>query len=110
MKLLIDNNLSWKLVRELAVEFSGSVHADQLGVVDPDDAYLWAVARDGGYAVLSKDDDFFALSQALGHPPKVLLVALGNCTTGGVVDLLRDHLLEIYAFEVDPLASLLMLP
>ncbi|MCL4849638.1 MAG: DUF5615 family PIN-like protein [Acidobacteria bacterium] len=36
-----------------------------------DDARLWATAREGGFVILTKDDDFNARSVLYGAPPKV---------------------------------------
>ncbi len=110
MKLLVDKNLSPKIIQVLAGEFPASIHVDDTGLIDPDDRVLWQIALDGGYAVLSKDNDFFFLSQTLGHPPKVLLLTVGNCSTRDCITLLRRHLQAIYEFDADPKAALLMLP
>ncbi len=81
MKLLIDHNLSFRLVARLTDLFPGSVHVRGLGLERADDAVLWEFARDGGYVIVSKDADFHQLSFALGHPPKVVWIKRGNCST-----------------------------
>jgi predicted nuclease of predicted toxin-antitoxin system len=47
------------------------------------------MALAGGFAILTRDEDFIRLSVARGHPPKVVHVQLGNCTTRDVVELIR---------------------
>ena len=62
-----------------------------------------------GFAIASKDSDFQQRAVLRGHPPKVVWVRLGNCSTEDVADLLRTHLTDLLAFESDPAASFLAL-
>jgi predicted nuclease of predicted toxin-antitoxin system len=59
------------------------------GLGGASDVRLWEMALAGGFAILTRDEDFIRLSIARGHPPKVVHVQLGNCTTRDVVDLIR---------------------
>ncbi len=56
-----------------------------------------------------KDDDFVELSVLLGAPPKVVLIALGNCTTAEVVALIQRERGRLDRFAADDAASLLEL-
>lgn len=44
-----------------------------------------------------------------GHPPKVIWVRLGNCTTAAIAVLLQARHGDVLAFEADPTAALLVL-
>ena len=68
---------------------------------------VWAFAAAGGYAVASKDSDFEQRALLYGHPPKVVWLRVGNCTTAAVAALLRLRLQDLLAFEGDPAASIL---
>lgn len=46
-------------------------------------------ARAQGFIILSRDIDYHSLSVRFGHPPKVILVRIGNCTTLAVASLMR---------------------
>ena len=59
--------------------------------------------------IVSKDSDFQQRAVLWGHPPKVVWVRLGNCSTTDVSDLLRIRLADLLAFEADPVASFLAL-
>lgn len=107
MKLLFDENLSPRLVGLLAVEFPGSEHVRNVGLAAAPDPAVWAHAAAQGLVIVSKDSDFQHRALLLGHPPKVVWVRLGNCSTAAVEALLRARQGDLLAFEADPVASLL---
>ena len=72
MKLLFDENLSPRLVHQLS-DFPGSAHVDVLGLHGKPDAEIWAYAREHGFVIVSKDDDFRQLSFLHGAPPANIL-------------------------------------
>jgi predicted nuclease of predicted toxin-antitoxin system len=109
MKLLFDENLSPGLVGLLAAEFPGSQHVRDVGLAAAPDPAVWAYAAAQGLTIVSKDSDFQHRALLLGHPPKVVWVRLGNCSTAAVVALLRTRQADLLAFEADPTASLLAL-
>jgi predicted nuclease of predicted toxin-antitoxin system len=45
VKLLFDQNLSFRLVQRLAAEFPGSAHARDCGLEHASDDELWELAR-----------------------------------------------------------------
>jgi predicted nuclease of predicted toxin-antitoxin system len=109
MKLLFDQNLSHRLVAQLATEFPGSDHVRNAGLATSPDPDVWAYAAAHGFVIVSKDTDFQQRALLHGHPPKVIWVRLGNCSTAAVATLLRSRLADILAFEADPAASFLAL-
>ena len=109
MKLLFDQNLSHRLVEQLATEFPDSAHVRDVGLATTPDPDVWAYAKVNGLVIVSKDTDFQQRALLYGHPPKVIWVRLGNCTTATVANLLKSRLPDIQAFAADPLASFLAL-
>jgi predicted nuclease of predicted toxin-antitoxin system len=109
MKLLFDQNLSHRLVGQLAAEFSGFAHVRDLGLAAAADPDVWAYAATNGFVIVFKGTDFKQRALLYGYPPKVIWVRLGNCTTAAVAGLLRSRLTDIQAFEADPDASFLAL-
>ncbi len=109
MKLLFDQNLSYRLVAVLASEYPGSLHVRDVGLNAADDQAVWQFAVQQGMAIVSKDSDFQQRALLKGHPPKVVWVRLGNCTTAAVADLLRAKQTDLLAFEADATASFLVL-
>jgi predicted nuclease of predicted toxin-antitoxin system len=109
MKLLFDQNLSHPLVGQLAAEFAGSAHVRDVGLAAAPDPDVWAYAAANGFSIASKDTDFQQRALLYGHPPKVIWVRLGSCSTAVIAVLLRSRLGDIRAFEADPDASFLAL-
>ena len=107
MKLLLDNNLSQKLVENLADIFPESSHVALLGLDRSSDSEVWNAARERGYTLVSKDSDFNELLTAKGFPPKVIWLRLGNCTTLEAAQALRTHSEAIIEFDQDDTAGLL---
>jgi len=109
VKLLLDQNLSYKLVGRLTIDFPGSAHVQDFGLDRADDEEVWQFAKDGGFTIVSKDDDFHQRSFVYGHPPKVVWVRIGNCTTERIAEVLLAHAEDILRFGVDAEAALLVL-
>jgi len=109
VKLLLDQNLSHRLVFAVADIFPDSNHVRNVGLGRADDDAVWQHAKAQGFAIVSKDSDFHQLSFVRGHPPKVVWVRRGNCTTDEIEWLLRQHKADLLVFEQDPDASFLVL-
>ena len=109
MRLLFDQNLSHRLVSMLAAEYPGSVHVRDIGLGAADDQSVWMYAGGNGLTIVSKDVDFQQRALLHGHPPKVVWVRLGNCTTAAVATLLRARRDDVLAFEADAMAAFLVL-
>ena len=72
MKLLLDNNVSYKLATLLKNEYSGSVAVREVGLSRAPDSEVWRFAQANGFVVVTKDSDFIQRSFLLGAPPKVI--------------------------------------
>ena len=99
MKLLFDQNLPRRLIREFETTFPGSAHVRDLGLATATDAAIFAYARDQGYAIVSKDNDFAQLSFLRGAPPKVIWLRLGNRSASEVVQFVAKSTELIQSFE-----------
>jgi predicted nuclease of predicted toxin-antitoxin system len=106
MKLLLDQNLSFKLCDKLADLFPKSAHVRQLGFDKADDRTLWQYAGANGYTLVSLDADFAEMAALLGPPPKVIWLRCGNQSTAIIERPLSQHATAIKAFEAGPAACL----
>jgi predicted nuclease of predicted toxin-antitoxin system len=102
MKLLFDENLSFKLAELLSDLFPGSVHIRDRA----DDRAIWAYAAENGLAIVSLDSDFAEMAAVFGSPPKVIWLRSGNQPTEVTADLLRTHFAIIRSFETDDVACI----
>ena len=98
MKLLFDENSSYKLSRAMADLFPDSVHPRDIGLKATDDRVIWDYARDNGFVIVSKDSDFYQRSFLFGYPPKIIWIRSGNCSTRTIEGILRDHYADIKNF------------
>ncbi len=96
MKLLIDENLSYRLVRQLQTQFPGTEHVFRLGLLNQRDTTIWEYGRRNDFVILTQDEDFLDLSSLRGAPPKVILLRTGNLPSKQIYELLLDRHLTIY--------------
>jgi predicted nuclease of predicted toxin-antitoxin system len=107
MKLLLDENLSRRLVPFLQHDFPGSTQVVLLGMESASDKEVWQRARDDGYVVVTRDADFQELSLVWGAPPQVIRLRTPNQTRAAVLKLLLDNKEAIRnALETEALASI----
>lgn len=99
MKLLFDNNISYRIVKLLASDFPNSIHATRTGLAMPaPDRQIWEFARRNDFAVVTNDEDFAQLESVYGFPPKIIHLRLGNASTRQIALKLVDNLLAINHF------------
>jgi predicted nuclease of predicted toxin-antitoxin system len=109
MKLLLDHNLPPSLINSLSNLYPGSLHVRTVGLDKASDSEIWAYAAKHNFVIASKDSDFYHRSMLLGHPPKVVWIRLGNCSTSDIRSLLVASLTELLSFESDPDGSFMIL-
>ena len=85
MKLLLDENLSRRLVPALQARLPGSSQVALLGLERASDAQLCEHATQHGFVICSKDDDFQRLVAARGYRPRLVHLALGNVGNDAVL-------------------------
>jgi predicted nuclease of predicted toxin-antitoxin system len=106
MKLLFDQNLSFKLCERLAKLFPGSSQVRLVGLAEATDRKIWDYAGRNGFVLVSLDVDFADRAALLGSPPKVIWLRCGNQSTARIEKLLRDHAETIGEFERNEAACL----
>ena len=110
MKLLLDENLSDRIVPQILDLYPESAHVKSHGLIHKSDTLIWSFAREHGYTIVSKDADFHQRSLVSGHPPKLVFLRVGNCPTSRITQILRDNHPLLSAFSSDSEAGILILP
>ena len=110
MKLLLDQNLSRKIVSQINDLYPESCHLTTVLPETALDQEIWEFAKGNDFVIVTKDDDFEQRSVLLGHPPKVLWIRLGNCKTEDITELLIRLSPIIEAFGKDTEKALLPIP
>ena len=78
MKLLLDENLSRRIVPLLVTDYPGTSQVALLGLEQSSDLDLWDYAKENDYVIVTKDADFHELSIVNSTPPKVIWLKIGN--------------------------------
>jgi predicted nuclease of predicted toxin-antitoxin system len=108
-KLLLDQNLSRRLVEPLQRAFPGSAHLSSFNLQSVADREIFDFARLNGFAILSKDADFHHLSFRFGSPPKVIWLRVGNASTAEISEVLHAQAFRIRLFLDDEESSMLVI-
>ncbi|MDJ0534103.1 MAG: DUF5615 family PIN-like protein [Xenococcaceae cyanobacterium MO_207.B15] len=109
MKLLLDENLSDRIIPRIIDLYPNSQHVKTLGLINTDDAIIWEYAKTNGFVIVSKDSDFHQRSLLYGHPPKFIYLRIGNSPTSKITQILRDNFDTIIQFGSSEMESILVL-
>jgi predicted nuclease of predicted toxin-antitoxin system len=108
VKILLDANLSFRLVGILKDLFPECHHISEFLPMSASDDEIWNFAGMNGFTILSKDSDFHQRSFVFGAPPKVIWVRRGNCSTLAIGQVLREHRDAVEAFNTNTEATFLI--
>lgn len=89
MKILLDQNLSFRLIKKLSTLFSDVNHVKNFGLANSGDFEIYEFAKKNDFTILTFDADFFDISLLRGSPPKVIWLNTGNLTSKSVVNLIE---------------------
>lgn len=97
MKLLLDENLSRRIVPLLQAEYPGSSQVVLLRLETATDRAIWEYARTNDFIIVTRDSDFHELSTLFGGLPKVIWLKTGNQSKAATLRNLLDRKGEISA-------------
>jgi predicted nuclease of predicted toxin-antitoxin system len=109
LSLLLDENLSPRLVNRLGLLFPGLTHVRDVGLKHAADFDIRAWARDNGFGIVTTDADFVELAQRLGPPPQVIHIEECDFPLRVIEELLRRSAVRISQFQKDSARGLLVL-
>jgi predicted nuclease of predicted toxin-antitoxin system len=109
MKLLLDQNISFKLVKQLEEYFPNSSHVKLEDLSESSDLEVWSFARENDFTIVTQDVDFSEISLVKGTPPKIIWLKCGNATTQHIYDTIIINFNSIEAFVNDSRSSCLKL-
>jgi predicted nuclease of predicted toxin-antitoxin system len=108
MKLLLDANISWRLVKLLQNSGVDCIQVEQTDLPVPSsDLQIWQYAKEHNYIIVTNDEDYLNLSNLLGFPPKVVLLKTGNQRTDYLKELLLKNISSISELELSADIALL---
>lgn len=91
MKLLLDENLSRRVIPFLQDAFPGSSQVALLNLGNVDDRTIWDFAKDQEFVIVTKDADFYDMSIVYGQPPKIIWLKIGNQSKAVTVNALVSN-------------------
>jgi predicted nuclease of predicted toxin-antitoxin system len=91
MKLLFDQNISFRIVKKLESTFPLSHQVKLLGLENLEDFKIWEYAKKNNYSIVTFDTDFYDLSLIKGVPPKIIWLRTGNTSTNALASLLENN-------------------
>jgi predicted nuclease of predicted toxin-antitoxin system len=98
MKLLLDNNLSHRLVTRITDLYPESSHVMTVGLDEAEDEEIWGYAKKNGFTIVTKDADYNDLSLIKGSPPKVIWLKVGNCRIVTIESIIRNNVTKLNDF------------
>ncbi len=109
MKLLFDQNISYKIALASSKYFLGSVHVGRVGLSTSTDKAIIDYAIKNDFVIVSKDSDFLDYVSFNGSPPKVIIIKSGNTSTEYLIELLNHNHQNIADFLNDSSKDILEL-
>ena len=109
MRVLLDQNLSPKLIRKLADILPGLESVYDHDLIGSSDRFIFEWARRAEFsALVSTDRDLVQLAERFGPPPKVIRIERCDFPSRTIELLLRREAIRIYAFLESNRAVLLL--
>jgi predicted nuclease of predicted toxin-antitoxin system len=109
MKLLIDQNISRKIIPNIKSSYPNSAHVVDLGLENSTDKLIWEYAKEHNFIIVTFDADFYNFSVVWGFPPKIIWIRTYNQTTSFIEQLLVNYYATIKDFCIDENLSCLEL-
>jgi len=88
MKLLIDQNISHRILSLISHAFPDVQHVREHGLSNADDYDIFMHARHHRYDAVITLDDFVRLLNTYSAPPKIIWLRTGNCSTSFLAEIL----------------------
>jgi predicted nuclease of predicted toxin-antitoxin system len=101
MKLLLDQNISYKLIKPLLQLYEDVVQISRLGMGQTSDSMVWQYALTHEYTIVTYDAYFPERNALTGYPIKVLWLKCEDTSTENILRLLSENYDAILQFHED---------
>jgi predicted nuclease of predicted toxin-antitoxin system len=96
--LLLDENISHKLINPLNDNFEGIKHIKEFTATGTDDHTIWEIAKKNSLTIVTFDSDYEDILSINGFPPKIIWLRFGNVSTVTIARTLLHHFPTILSF------------
>ena len=90
MKLLFDQNISFRLIKRISSLYPNAKQVRELGLENSTDNEIFDYAKKNGYSIVTFDSDFCDLNILKGFPPKIIWLRTRNTTTTNLEIILKN--------------------
>ena len=103
MKLLFDQNISFRIVAKLKSHFPECTQVRLEGLENNSDLNIWEFAKNKEFTIVTFDTDFYDISLIRGIPPKIIWLRFGNTSTNNLIDklILNSELIAEFTTNED---------
>ncbi|MBN8701482.1 MAG: DUF5615 family PIN-like protein [Bacteroidetes bacterium] len=98
MKLLFDQNISFRVVKTISSLFPNSASVKELYLENKSDVDIWYYAKQHNYTIVTFDSDFIDLAILKKQSPKIIFFRTGNTSTQNIISTLNANFLSIKHF------------
>jgi predicted nuclease of predicted toxin-antitoxin system len=91
MRLLFDQNISFRIIKKIEDIFPGSEQTKRLNLDKASDFEIWEYARKNNFCIVTFDSDFIDISVLKGSPPKIIWLRAGNTTTNSIAEMIQAN-------------------
>ncbi len=95
MKLLFDENISYRIVKKIIEIYPSSTHVSNVRPIIKEDFAIFEYAHKEGFIIVTFDEDFREIQSLAGFPPKIIWLRMGNTSTLNVLSKLVNNQSEI---------------
>jgi predicted nuclease of predicted toxin-antitoxin system len=78
MKILLDENISWRIKKYLNFDIENIIHVADISDLRLNDEDIWNYALNNDCIILTHDSDFVDLVTLRGFPPKIIQLRTGK--------------------------------
>ena len=101
MKLLLDENLSHRIIPSIQIAYPESSQVALLGLNSASDREIWNYAKTELFAIVTQDADFQELSLLTEGPPLVIWLRCGNRSRSELTERLLAYQEQIEEASLD---------
>lgn len=107
MKLLLDENISFRVLNSILTAFPSSIHVvkSESGVKFDGDIFEYAKLNE--FTIVTYDEDFYDLQLLRGYPPKIVWLRFGNASNLKLTSKLLENESVIKLFINNPHVGIL---
>ena len=91
MKLLLDENISHRIIKHLIKDFPNSKHVVEIAQNRLSDLEIWEYAKNNDFVIVTYDEDFYEWQLMKNYPPKLIWLRFGNAKIKVIASKIIDH-------------------